>query len=60
MKQPSFWSQVLQYLYLKKRDPDAPINTSIKFMHGMNRISILLFLAALIILILRLVVFKRG
>ncbi|HNB80653.1 MAG TPA: hypothetical protein PLP14_01060 [Chitinophagaceae bacterium] len=52
------WNQILRYLYLKKRDPNAPVNTNIKLMHGMNRISILLFLTALIIMLFR-VLLKR-
>ncbi len=52
------WDQILRYLYLKKKDPNAPVNTNIKLMHGMNRISILLFLFAILLLIFRLV-FKR-
>ncbi len=58
MKQPSFLTQILQYLYLKKRSPDAPHNTNLKFMHGMNRISIFMFIFALIVLITRLL-FRR-
>lgn len=46
--------QILRYLFLKKRDPDAPRTTYVKMMHGMNRISILLFLVCLIILLIRL------
>ncbi|MDN3655653.1 hypothetical protein QWZ08_08455 [Ferruginibacter paludis] len=48
------WNQVAQYLYLKKKDPDAPKNFAVKFMHGINRISILLFLLAMIILAFKL------
>ena len=47
------WEQILRYLYLKKRNPDAPDNTNIRLMHGMNRISILLFLTALILMLIR-------
>lgn len=47
--------QILRYLFLKKRDPNAPHTTNVKMMHGMNRISILLFLICLIILMIRLV-----
>ncbi len=53
MKQPSMWSQILTYLYIKKKDKDAPNNTNIKLMHGMNRISIMMFLIALIVLLVR-------
>lgn len=48
------WDQVAQYLYLKKKDTNAPKNFSVKFMHGINRISIFLFLLGLIILAFKL------
>lgn len=48
------WHQIQQYLFLKKRDPKAPRNANIFLMHGMNRISILIFLIAIIIMLLRL------
>ena len=48
------WSQVAQYLYLKKKDPNAPNTKFVKYMHGINRISILLFLAGMIILVIKL------
>jgi len=48
------WDQVAQYLYLKKKDTNAPKNFSVKFMHGINRISIFLFLIGLIILAFKL------
>ncbi|GAA4319167.1 DUF6728 family protein [Compostibacter hankyongensis] len=49
------WDQVLRYLFLKKQDPNAPKTTYVKLMHGMNRISILLFLICVIILLVRLI-----
>ena len=42
----------------KKRDPDAPRSLNLTFMHGINRISIFMFLAAVIFLIVRAVM--RG
>lgn len=51
----SFWNQILQYLYIRKRDESEPRNTNTKLMHGMNRISILMFLIALLILLYRLI-----
>lgn len=47
------WKQILTYFYLRKRDKNEPINTNIKFMHGMNRISLFIFLIALIIMVIR-------
>ncbi len=46
--------QIAEYLYIKKRDPNIPRSQWMKYMHGMNRISILMFLTALIIMIIRL------
>ena len=40
----------------RKADPNKPSNFNIKVMHGINRISILMFLLALIIIITRFVV----
>ena len=48
------WNQVAQYLYLKKKDPNAPNSQWVKYMHGINRISIFLFLIGLIILAVKL------
>ena len=56
MKQ-SIWQQLLTYFYIRKRDPSDPKNINIKLMHGMNRISLFMFLIAIIIMIVRL--FKR-
>lgn len=47
------WNQIKQYLFLKKRDPDEPRNVNIFLMHGMNRISIIVFLIAIILVIIR-------
>lgn len=48
------WRQIEEYLYLKKRDPNAPRDTNIKLMHGMNRISIFIFLIAVVVMLIRL------
>lgn len=54
MKQGSIWQQVLTYFYLRKRDPNDLRSINIKFMHGMNRISLFMFLVAIIVMIVRL------
>ncbi len=46
--------QVAEYLYLKKKDPNAQPTQWMKYMHGINRLSIILFLIALIIIAIRL------
>lgn len=51
----SIWQQVLTYFYIKKRDANAPRNIDLKFMHGMNRISLFMFLIAIIVMIVRLI-----
>ena len=48
------WNQVAQYLYLKKKDPNTPNSQWVKYMHGINRISIFLFLVGMIILTIKL------
>jgi hypothetical protein len=51
--------QLAEYLYLRKPDPDRPKSQWIKYMHGINRISILLFILALVILFIKLVFIKK-
>lgn len=46
--------QIAEYLYIKKRDPNAPHTQWMKYMHGINRISLLLFILAMIILAIKL------
>jgi hypothetical protein len=52
----SILNQIAEYLYLKKPDPDKPRTQWMKYMHGINRISIFLFLFALLIILFRLVI----
>ena len=46
--------QMAEYLYLKKKDPNAPRTQWMKYMHGINRLSLILFLVAMIILAIKL------
>ena len=46
--------QISEYLYLRKPDPNRPKSDFVRYMHGINRISIFLFLLGLIILALKL------
>lgn len=50
--------QVAEYLYLKKKDPDEKPTQWMKYMHGINRLSIILFLIALIIIAVKLFIRK--
>lgn len=46
---------VLRYFtrVFRKPDPDAPSNFNLRMMHGINKISILMFLVALIVMLTR-------
>lgn len=37
--------------FFRKKDPNRPVNVNIKIMHGINKISIIVFLLAIIYLI---------
>jgi hypothetical protein len=47
------FKQVAEYLYLKKKDPDAPDSNWLRKMHGINRISILMFVFCLLVMLIR-------
>jgi hypothetical protein len=53
MEKSNIKNMLLQYLFLKKKNPNAPDNANIRLMHGMNRISILVFLFALVVMVVR-------
>lgn len=53
------WRQIGEYLYLKKRDPNAPNSQWMRYMHGINRISIFMFLIGIIILLIKLFILKH-
>jgi hypothetical protein len=48
--------QLAEYLYIKKRDPSDERTQWMKYMHGMNRISVFMFLIALIVILVKLVI----
>jgi hypothetical protein len=50
------WKQLAEYLYIRKRDPKEERTQWMKYMHGMNRISLIMFLVAVLIIIFRLVI----
>lgn len=41
--------------FFRKKDPSKPKNFNLKVMHGINKLSILMFLAALLLIVLRLI-----
>ena len=48
------WNQILRYFYLRKKDPNAPQDINVKMMHGMNRISLFMFLVGIVVMVWRL------
>jgi hypothetical protein len=48
--------QLAEYLYIKKRDPNDERTQWMKYMHGMNRISVFMFLIAIIVILVKLVI----
>ncbi len=46
--------QIAEYLYIKKPDPNRPKSLFVKYMHGINRLSLLIFILCLIILAIKL------
>jgi len=51
--------QLAEYLYLKKRDPKEQPTQWMKYMHGINRISIIMFLLAIIFMVVKLIILPR-
>jgi hypothetical protein len=48
--------QIAEYLYIRKPDPNRPKSNFVKYMHGINRLSLILFIVALIVLAIKLFV----
>jgi hypothetical protein len=49
--------EVFTYFF-RKKDSNRPVNINIRMMHGVNKISILIFLAGVIYLIFKLVILR--
>ena len=49
-----FLRQIGEYLFLVKRDPNQERTGMMKAMHGMNRISLMMFLVGLIVMLFKL------
>lgn len=48
-----FLRQIGEYLFIVKRDPNVERTTMMKFMHGMNRISLIIFLIGIVVILFR-------
>lgn len=53
-------NQIAQSLGLKKKDENQPQSQLLKYMHGINTLSIFLFLFALLLLFIKVIVVKNG
>lgn len=53
------FKQLAEYLYLKKKDPNQPETKWMQYMHGINRISLLIFTLGLVFMLVRLFFFKK-
>jgi hypothetical protein len=53
------WRQLAEYFYIKKRDPNAPHTRWMRYMHGINRISLFMFIVALIIIFIRMIFVRK-
>ena len=51
------FGEVLNY-YFRKKDPNRKTNISLKMMHGVNKIAIIIFLAGMIYFIIKKVFFQ--
>ena len=52
LKEYFAFGEVLGYFF-RKKDPNRPKNFNLKVMHGINKISIIMFLIALTVMIVR-------
>jgi hypothetical protein len=48
-----FLRQIGEYLFLVKRDPNQERTGMMKAMHGMNRLSLLMFIVALLVMLFK-------
>jgi hypothetical protein len=51
----SVLKQLAEYLYLRPKDPNRPRDKWIGYMHGINRISIFIFIFCLVLLAIKLI-----
>jgi hypothetical protein len=47
------WKKIWGYLTFRKRDADAPDSTNLRVMHGINKVSIFMFLVAIVLIVIK-------
>ena len=62
MKKENSWKQYFELgevwgYFFRKKDPNRPTNFNLRMMHGINKISIVMFLVAILVFILKRFVF---
>lgn len=50
----NIFKQFAEYLYIKKRENNEPKSDWLRYMHGINRISIFMFILCIIFLLFKL------
>jgi hypothetical protein len=50
------WQQIAEYLYLKKKTEETPAGSWMIYLHGMNRISLFMFIIGLLVMLFRFVI----
>ncbi len=50
------WNQFGEYLFIKKRDTNQQRTKWMGYMHGMNRISLFMFIIGLLVMLFRFVI----
>ena len=50
------WNQFAEYLFVKKRDPKQERTQWEKYMQGMNRISLFMFLVGLLVILFKTII----
>ena len=48
-----FLRQIGEYLFIVKRDPNQERTVMMKAMHGMNRLSLIVFLIGILVILIR-------
>ena len=51
-----FLRQIGEYLFIVKRDPNQERTGMMKSMHGMNRLSLMMFIVGLLVMLFRFVI----
>lgn len=47
------WNQLGEYLFIKKNDPNQDRTKWMKYMHGMNRLSLIMFIIGLLVILFK-------